>query len=254
MDTRRVGIPKSVAGRINAMISKGDLPPGAKLPSQRQLSTRFGVSRTSIREAISHLEASGTLRTEPGRGTFVVPSSNGSIAHRLVDEGRATSYARLDLCQFRHMLEGQSARLAAMRVTDDDLAALEKNLRRFRDQTRAHELHEASAGVEFVGLASPSRGAVETAVWRLCLAPGAKPLIHQLTREEVFVAISGTAQATLAGEAIEVSAGSALVVPANTDFSLSNSGLEPFEAVAVFPVGGMARMGNEAPFTPPWAA
>lgn len=153
MDTRRVGIPKSVAGRINAMISKGDLPPGAKLPSQRQLSTQFGVSRASIREAISHLEASGTLRTEPGRGTFVVPSSNGSIAHRLVDEGGATSYARLDLCQFRHMLEGQSARLAAMRVTDDDLAAIEKNLRRFRDQTRAHELHEASVtDFEFHGL------------------------------------------------------------------------------------------------------
>ncbi len=106
----------------------------------------------------------------------------------------------------------------------------------------------------FTGLASPSRGARETAVWRVKLAPGATPMVHQVTREEVFVAISGTAQATVAGKPIELSAGSALIVPPDTDFSLANAGPEPFEAVALLPVGGMARMAGDAPFTPPWAA
>ncbi len=129
------------------------LSPGAKLPSQRELSTQFGVSRASLREAISHLEASGTLRTQPGRGTFVTPDSDGRAGQGRIEGGQAIGYARLDLCQFRHMLEGQSARLAAMRVTDDDLTALDKNLRKFRDQTRAHKLHEASViDFEFHGL------------------------------------------------------------------------------------------------------
>lgn len=106
----------------------------------------------------------------------------------------------------------------------------------------------------FTGLASPSRGARETAVWRVKLAPGATPLVHQLTREEVFVALAGTAQVTVAGQIVDFAAGSALIVPPDTDFSLANAGPDPFEAIAVLPVGGMARIGSDAPFTPPWAA
>src|SRR4051794_13854308 len=93
------------------------------------------------------------------------------------------------------------------------------------------------SGAEFTGLAAPSRGSRENAVWRLSLAPGAPPVVHQLTREEVFVALSGSARVTLAGAAHELPAGAALIVPPDTDFSLANTGSVPFEAIAVLPVG-----------------
>jgi mannose-6-phosphate isomerase-like protein (cupin superfamily) len=51
-----------------------------------------------------------------------------------------------------------------------------------------------------------------------------------------------------------VVAGDSLVVPAGAAFSLSNPGASVFEAVVVLPVGGQAVVGDEAPFTPPWAA
>jgi len=109
-------------------------------------------------------------------------------------------------------------------------------------------------GVTFIGLASPSRGAKENAVWRLIMAPGVAPLPHRLTREEILVATAGTAVATIAGEAHRLAAGDSIVVPAGTDFSLATPGGEAFEAVVILPVGGQAMIGDEAPFTPPWAA
>lgn len=112
----------------------------------------------------------------------------------------------------------------------------------------------AHGNVRFTGLASPSRGTHENSVWRVSIAPGSPhPGTHQVTREEVFVALSGTAEVMLEGRTMPLEAGSALVVPALTDFSLANPGNEPFEAIVVLPVGGEAVIPGQAPFVPPWA-
>ena len=140
------------------MIERGDLPEGARLPSQRDLSSDFGVSRTSVREALSLLEASGVLRTERGRGTFVrTERAKRTSTQRTQANGTPyitlgfptnSTYSKLDVCQFRHLIEGQSGRLAAMRITDDQVEALERNLNAFKSQTRAMEL-DASAATDF---------------------------------------------------------------------------------------------------------
>jgi mannose-6-phosphate isomerase-like protein (cupin superfamily) len=108
-------------------------------------------------------------------------------------------------------------------------------------------------GTHVIGLASPSRGATETSAWRLRLDAGASSPPHSVDREHIFVALAGTATATFAGDEIEeVAAGGALVVPADTEFVLTNPGPEPFEAVVLLPVGGRATVGGER-FIPPWA-
>lgn len=108
-------------------------------------------------------------------------------------------------------------------------------------------------GVKFTALAAPSRGSSENAAWRISLAAHTPGAPHQLTREEIFVAISGSAEAAIGPERFDVAAGDAIVVPAFTDFALSNKGDVPFEAVAILPVGGRALMGEAAPFSPPWS-
>jgi len=107
-------------------------------------------------------------------------------------------------------------------------------------------------GLNVTGLAAPSRGARETSVWRLRLEPGAPGAAHSVDREEIFVALAGRALATLGGEALELRAGDALVVPAGHTFSLAGVGAEVFEAVALVPVGALARMPEGEPFAPPW--
>jgi quercetin dioxygenase-like cupin family protein len=110
----------------------------------------------------------------------------------------------------------------------------------------------AVPGVEFKGLAAPSRGAAESAVWIVTVLPGAPGVPHQLTREEVLVAFEGRARATLGGVEYELEAGSAFIVPALTGVAIANPFSEPFRAVAVLPVGGAAIV-EGGTFVPPWA-
>lgn len=107
--------------------------------------------------------------------------------------------------------------------------------------------------VTFAGLAAPSRGARETAVWRVTLAPHAPGTLHSLSREEVLVALNGVAEVHIGHDTHVFAAGDAIVVPAETPFSLANPGDAPFAAIAVLPVGAQARIGDDAAFDPPWA-
>jgi mannose-6-phosphate isomerase-like protein (cupin superfamily) len=108
-------------------------------------------------------------------------------------------------------------------------------------------------GVVFTGLASPSRGARETAVWRVVMQPGTPANVHRLSREEILVAVSGAARVSIGGIESDFTSGSAVIVPVDTDFALFNPGSEPFEAIAVLPVGGKAMLPGIDAFTPPWA-
>jgi len=108
-------------------------------------------------------------------------------------------------------------------------------------------------GLTVTGFAAPSRGATETSVWMIELAPGAPATPHTMDREEVFVALAGRATATVAEREHDVSAGEALIVPAGETFALANPHGEPFRAVVALPVGGRARLVDGDAFIPPWA-
>ena len=109
-------------------------------------------------------------------------------------------------------------------------------------------------GLTVTGFASPSRGATETATWRLVLAPGAPGALHSCDREEIFVVLSGSARATLGDQQLELASGDTLIVPAHTPFSLANPSSEPCTAIAMLPIGGRAAMPGGEPFVPPWAS
>lgn len=108
-------------------------------------------------------------------------------------------------------------------------------------------------GTRFTSLATPSRGSRDTSVWRVEIAPGTRATPHQLTREEVFVILSGRARVRIGDEHAEALPGDAIVVPPDTPFELSNAGEEPLCALCCLPVGGQARLHGGEPFTPPWS-
>jgi mannose-6-phosphate isomerase-like protein (cupin superfamily) len=101
------------------------------------------------------------------------------------------------------------------------------------------------------GLASPSRGALDTAVWRVRFEADMPSPAHALTREEVFVVLDGALTARFADRTETARAGDALIVPRGEEFSLVAEG-GTAQAICALPVGGMARIGDDA-FTPPWA-
>lgn len=106
---------------------------------------------------------------------------------------------------------------------------------------------------QFTALASPRRGATDTSVWRVSIAPGTPATPHQVTREEVFVVLAGRARVRLAGVASEAGPGDAIVVPRDTSFEIEAAGADRLEALCCLPVGGQARLPDGATFVPPWA-
>ena len=111
-----------------------------------------------------------------------------------------------------------------------------------------HELPHA----RFQSLATPTRGSRETSVWRVQLTPSLTTAPHSLTREEIFVVLSGSVRVVLAGESEVARAGDAIVVPAETEVVLACEG-DSAEVLCCLPVGGQARLEGGPLFTPPWA-
>jgi mannose-6-phosphate isomerase-like protein (cupin superfamily) len=105
----------------------------------------------------------------------------------------------------------------------------------------------------FTPLATPSRGSTETSVWQVEVLPGAPGTSHRLTREEVFVVLTGRAAVRIDGQPGSAGVGDAIVVPAGVPFELAADGDEPLRALCVLPVGGQAQFDGGEPFTPPWA-
>lgn len=107
-------LPQVVARRLQQMILDGTWREGDLIPSQRQLSEQFSVSRASLREALLTLETLGLIKTEPGRGTFVTaghPDLSAALKWRYSD-----SYSMRDVFETRHILEGEIARYAAQGI------------------------------------------------------------------------------------------------------------------------------------------
>ncbi|KPQ28591.1 MAG: GntR family transcriptional regulator, transcriptional repressor for pyruvate dehydrogenase complex [Marinobacter excellens HL-55] len=122
MQVKTMGISQEISFRLERLILDGGLAPGQKVPSERQLATRLGVSRAIIREALHELQGRGVINTQHGRGSFVaniVPSTNDDnspLMHLFAGHPR-TLY---DLLEVREQLEGQAAELAAQRATHGD--------------------------------------------------------------------------------------------------------------------------------------
>jgi DNA-binding FadR family transcriptional regulator len=101
---------EAVAHELLVLILGGHLAPGERLPSERQLATRFGVSRPTVREALGVLESRGLVVTRKGSGTFVAEREPAAGAGALADDRAA------EIMETRLVLEVAVARLAAKRA------------------------------------------------------------------------------------------------------------------------------------------
>lgn len=118
-------ISEEIVEQIKKLITTGDLKPGARIPSERDLATALGVSRPSVREAIMVLEAMGFLEARQGGGTFVRSLTEVTIADPLSNiVGSKEPSILYALTEVRIGLETWSAYLAAKRATDEQIARL----------------------------------------------------------------------------------------------------------------------------------
>lgn len=119
-------IYEQIVEQIKVMITEGNLKPGDKLPAERVLAENLNVSRASVREALSALHLLGILEIKPGEGTFIKQSDVNSIIQPLALLLLMERDTALEILQVRKGLEVESAGLAAINATDDDLKKLGK--------------------------------------------------------------------------------------------------------------------------------
>ena len=117
-------IADAVAHDLEQRILEGSLRPGDRLPSERNLALELAVSRPTLREAIQKLVSKGMLETRHGGGTVVTDRLQAPFADPWSDMLQAHPLLQSDMLEFRHMLEGEAATLAAQRATDADLARI----------------------------------------------------------------------------------------------------------------------------------
>jgi DNA-binding FadR family transcriptional regulator len=130
---------EEVANRLRTQIADGMLPPGDRLPAEANLAAEFGVSRSTIREALRVLNSEGLIRTARGvsGGSFVTetePSATSDFLQaRLGILSRHRAITTAELLETRALLEVAGAALAAERRTADHLDELREALEEERD-------------------------------------------------------------------------------------------------------------------------
>lgn len=117
-------LSQSVVQQIELLILRGILRPGERLPSERELSDRMGVSRPSLREAVADLQDRGLLVSRPNAGIFVADVLGSAFSPALVGLFSAHEEAVFDYLAFRRDMEGLAAERAARLGSDTDLAVI----------------------------------------------------------------------------------------------------------------------------------
>lgn len=121
-----------VASRLLELLTSGSIEPGTRLPPERQLAVTLEVGRSAVREALAALEILGVVTVRPGSGTYLRGGASELLPHTLgwgLLLGRRNT---VELLELRSGLEIYAARLAAERLTEEQLANLGEHLESMR--------------------------------------------------------------------------------------------------------------------------
>jgi len=125
--------------QIRSLITSGQLNSGDKLPPERKLAEKLGVSRTHVRDAIRKLEFYGILRTLPQSGTVVAGMGITALEGLITDVLKLEKTEFSSLVETRVILETNGAKLAAERRTPEDIIEIEKALKAYEAKVRLNE-------------------------------------------------------------------------------------------------------------------
>jgi DNA-binding FadR family transcriptional regulator len=159
-----------VAEQLGRLIERGEFREGERLPAERELAKKLGVSRPVVREAMIALEIAGLVDVRGGAGAFVKHARTGALA-ALPDQGPSP----FDLIAARKLLEGEIAFMAANAVQPGDLHDLQQSIAQMRQDIDAGRDSRPADRVFHVRLAEATRNAVLAhlvdGMWAHMLAP-----------------------------------------------------------------------------------
>jgi len=148
---------EQIAERLVTAIALGEFVPGQRLPAERELAGMLEVSRSTVREALQRLVATGYVKIHRGRnGGAVVQADWGPATAEMVERTLAPNWEYFELLfDLRRLIEQQIARTAAERLEEEHVADIEAARDRYRDagtdretsRVADRELHAAIAAI-----------------------------------------------------------------------------------------------------------
>jgi GntR family transcriptional repressor for pyruvate dehydrogenase complex len=114
--------------RFKELLVTRKLMPADRLPSEREMASQFGVSRASLREAISALAALGVLESRTGDGTYVSANITEAVLEPLSWAVLFVDHIGLELIEVRQLIEPGIASLAALRANESDKQSMVENI------------------------------------------------------------------------------------------------------------------------------
>ncbi len=132
----------SVVRQIELLILRGILRPGDRLPSERELSERLGVSRPSLRDAVAVLQDQGLLAARAGSGIFVADVLGSTFSPALIQLFAAHDEAVFDYISFRRDMEALAAERAARLASDSDLKVIQTIFDKMENRQTKHSAEE----------------------------------------------------------------------------------------------------------------
>jgi GntR family transcriptional regulator, transcriptional repressor for pyruvate dehydrogenase complex len=132
-----------IARQLLGQLLGGQLAPGTRLPSERQLAQAMGVGRSAIREALKSLDVLGIIEVRQGDGTYLKQDSS-DLLPQAIEWGLMLGQPRTrDLIEARRHIEVIIARLAAQRIDGETLDQLAEDMRAMREAGSAQDFVEA---------------------------------------------------------------------------------------------------------------
>jgi GntR family transcriptional repressor for pyruvate dehydrogenase complex len=126
------------------MIKNGAIKVGERLPGQRSLANQLGIGRSSLREAIRHLEVLGILKTKPGLGTYVISDKPKSFETPLETWLAEHRDEVNKVFEVREAVESKAAELASTRATQEEIHDISKVLEKMGEAIEQGEIEKAT--------------------------------------------------------------------------------------------------------------
>lgn len=137
---KKVRVYEEIVEQLKRYFEQGNLKPGERLPSERELAEMFNCSRVSVRQALTLLEAQGLVVRKVGGGTYKADEDDYELSQLINILMPKPEDAIDDPLEVRRLMEPQIAGLAAERATEEDIALMEDCLRRQKEKLEKGEL------------------------------------------------------------------------------------------------------------------
>ncbi|MBO0784453.1 MAG: FadR family transcriptional regulator [Actinobacteria bacterium] len=157
-------ISEVIVEQIRMLMRQGQLKPGDRLPAERDLCERFGVSRVTVREALRMLESSGLVEIRVGArgGAFMTAPSSDRVGEGLADLLSLSVVSAADVTEVRLIFEVGIVPLVCERATEEDLAELEEICERSRAALRSGDYTMALSAEFHARVAQSAHNAAAT--------------------------------------------------------------------------------------------